>query len=81
MQLELTNRWNEQHAEKCIRTVTVGDIIEYYGWNNHNVDNPSEGIIKEDDIGFYIEWEDSVSDTRLDGSERSNDILKNCVWY
>jgi len=39
------------------------------------------GIVKEDDEGLYIEWDDTETKTRLDDSELTRSVLKNCGWY
>jgi len=82
MKATLTTRWNER--KQCTHTETKelkeGDELHYYYENNRNVDNPSEGVIKKDSKGLYISWEDTQTETRLDGSKHAENILKNCGW-
>ena len=54
--------------------------MEYYAVDYKWKEQPSVGAVKKDDKGFFIEKEDTYSDTRIDDSEKSNEILKYCGW-
>jgi len=81
MELTLTTRTVYVETVTKTQEVKEGMIISYYGKGNKRIDNPSEGYVMRDFDGLYIEWDDSCTKTRLDGSDESNDILKNCGWY
>lgn len=73
MELTLTTRYITTNIKT--KTVEAGQKVEYYKADLSGVKKPSYGIIKEDEDGFYVEWEDAP-DTRLDGSESTNEILE-----
>jgi len=81
MEITLTKRWIEPKKLTETKEIKEGIEIEYYGTNNRNIDDPSEGVIKVDAEGLYIEWDDTESITRLDGSEHTKAVLENCGWY
>lgn len=81
MNITLTKRWRETKAFTETREVKEGVTIEYYHLNFRRLDNPSEGYVMRDSEGLYIEWDDSCTKTRFDGSDKTNEILSNCGWY
>lgn len=81
MKLELKKRWIEYKIVTRESEISIGDELEYYHNNTeYYLNNPSLGVIKEDHLGFYIEWEDTEYLTRIDGSVGSQKVLKNCGW-
>lgn len=82
MELELTLKIIEVKKYPETKTVEEGLTVQFYGDSNNwiiGIDEPTEGVVKKDDIGFYIDWEYS-GETRIDDSKNSKDILKNCGW-
>ena len=80
MKVTLTTRWIEHKQNTETKELKEGIEIHYYSVNNQNIDEPSEGVIKKDADGLYIEWEDTETKTRLDGSKHTEEVLKNCGW-
>lgn len=76
--LELRQVWNELKVFVQNKVLVDGLRIEYYGEKMQYIDRPLEGVIRKDDIGFCIVFDDSV--VRLDGSEHSNIVLKRCGY-
>lgn len=80
MELELITRWKISHQRTENMELCEGLEIKYYQRDYSRIENPSYGIVKKDNEGFFIEWEDCHSDTRIDGSEESKEILKYCGY-
>ena len=78
--LELKKVWYERKQNIENKEIAEGIEIEYYGEKNRMIHNPSRGEIKKDEQGFYIEWEDISTKTRIDNSEHSLEILSTCGW-
>lgn len=78
MELALTKRWVVQHRKTETLEIKDGQEVEYYGVKNRSINNPMIGTINSDENGFFIEWEDGASDTRIDGSDFSKEVLENC---
>lgn len=78
MELTLTRRWVEHKSAEETKTIEPGVEIEYYGTSKFI--NPV-GVVKEKDGKLVIEWHDYNIDTPLDGSDFSNNVLKDCAFY
>lgn len=80
MELKLTTIKYERKEIELSKKIKEGLKLEYY----HNIytsnTNISKGVIKKDKKGFYIEWEDTYTITRVDGSQHSNEVLNKCGW-
>jgi hypothetical protein len=75
--VELNQRWTELKSFIQNKKLEDGLRIEYYGEKLQWIDRPIEGVIKKDDIGFFILFDDSYYDIiRIDGSETCNTLLK-----
>ena len=79
MELTLVRRYTISKAET--KEIKKGIRILYYGNGAKWINTPSHGEIGEDENGFFIVWEDFDTNTPLDGSQYSNDILKMCGFY
>lgn len=79
MKLNLTKRWITHHQQEVTKEIYEGLEVEFYFPSDKSqIENPGYGKIQKDEDGFFIEWEDIGSTTRLDGSEYTEDILKDC---
>lgn len=73
MELTLTRRWVEHKSNTETKEIYHGLRVEYYG--NGSVEG---GEIISTPKEFAIMWDDTDFDTPLDGSDKSNNILKHC---
>lgn len=78
--LELKTVWYQRKENIKNKEIAEGLEIKYYGQEYRMIHNPSRGEIKKDEQGFYIEWEDISTKTRIDNSEHSLEILSTCGW-
>lgn len=78
MELRLTKRIITTKNE--IKEVIEGLNVEYYGKKNNNIKNPSYGVVKKNEKGFFIKWFDTDAITLLDKSTQTKEVLSNCGW-